>query len=53
MGNDRSGGKKKSFVKRDYLFRRKKYCKFCDSGIAFIDYKDIKLITPSVAATSR
>jgi small subunit ribosomal protein S18 len=45
MRNDRSGGKKKTFVKRDYLFRRKKYCKFCDSGIAFIDYKDIRLIS--------
>jgi small subunit ribosomal protein S18 len=38
------GGKKKSFYKKDYLFKRKKYCKFCDSGVAFIDYKDTKLL---------
>ena len=37
-------GKKKSFYKKDYLFKRKKYCKFCDTGVAFIDYKDIKLL---------
>lgn len=37
-------GKKKSFYKKDYLFKRKKYCKFCDTGVAFIDYKDVKLL---------
>jgi small subunit ribosomal protein S18 len=37
-------GKKKTFYKKDYLFKRKKYCKFCDTGVAFIDYKDIKLL---------
>ena len=36
--------KKKTFYKKDYLFKRKKYCKFCDTGVAFIDYKDIKLL---------
>ena len=36
--------KKKSFYKKDYLFKRKKYCKFCDSGVAFIDYKDLRLL---------
>jgi len=46
MAPGRSGsGKKKRYVKRDYLFKRKKYCKFCDSGIAFIDYKDVKLLS--------
>jgi len=36
--------KKKTFYKKDYLFKRKKYCKFCATGGAFIDYKDIKLL---------
>ncbi|MGA9750323.1 MAG: 30S ribosomal protein S18 [Acidobacteriota bacterium] len=50
MANGRAGGrgakgaKKKSFYKKDYLFKRKKYCKFCDSGVPFIDYKDTKLL---------
>ncbi len=38
-------GKKKGFYKKDYLFKRKKYCKFCDTGVAFIDYKDVKLLS--------
>ncbi|MEJ2422743.1 MAG: 30S ribosomal protein S18 [Acidobacteriota bacterium] len=38
------GKKKRSHYKKDYLFRRKKYCKFCDSGIAFIDYKNVRLL---------
>lgn len=37
--------KKRSFVKKDYLFKRKKYCKFCDSSLAFIDYKNIKVLS--------
>lgn len=39
------GAKKKRFYKKDYLFKRKKYCKFCDTGVAFIDYKDVKLLS--------
>ena len=45
MRNDKDKrDKKKSFYKKDYLFKRKKYCKFCDSGVAFIDYKDLRLL---------
>ena len=29
---------------KKFLFRRRKFCKFCDEKIAFIDYKDIKLL---------
>ena len=29
---------------KKFLFRRKKFCKFCDEKIAFIDYKDLKLV---------
>ncbi len=47
MADDRGrsrDGKKKTFYKKDYLFKRKKYCKFCDSGVPFIDYKDVRLL---------
>lgn len=29
---------------KKFLFRRRKFCKFCDEKIAFIDYKDLKLV---------
>ncbi len=36
-------GRKKGF-KRKFLFRKKKFCKFCDEKIQFIDYKDVRLL---------
>lgn len=30
--------------KKDFLFRRRKFCKLCDQGIAFVDYKNIRLL---------
>jgi len=36
-------GRKKPFKKK-FLFRKKKFCKFCDEKIAFIDYKDLRLL---------
>jgi small subunit ribosomal protein S18 len=40
-----SGGRKpgKRGAKK-FLFRRRKYCKFCDEKIPYIDYKDVKLL---------
>ena len=49
MNTRRSGGEsqgrggKKPFKKK-FLFRKKKFCKFCDEKIAFIDYKDVRLM---------
>ncbi|PYT16464.1 MAG: 30S ribosomal protein S18, partial [Acidobacteria bacterium] len=40
-GHDR--GRKKQYKKK-FLFRKKKFCKFCDEKIKFIDYKDIRLL---------
>jgi small subunit ribosomal protein S18 len=40
-GRDRGG--KKQFKKK-FLFRKKKFCKFCDEKIPFIDYKDLRLL---------
>ncbi|HEV8702876.1 MAG TPA: 30S ribosomal protein S18, partial [Candidatus Polarisedimenticolia bacterium] len=40
-GQDR--GRKKQYKKK-FLFRKKKFCKFCDEKIKFIDYKDLRLL---------
>lgn len=29
---------------KKFLFRRRKFCKFCDEKIPFIDYKDARLL---------
>ena len=39
-----SKGRTKRPFKRKFLFRKKKFCKFCDEKIAFIDYKDVRLL---------
>jgi len=41
-GGQGRGGKKP--FKKKFLFRKKKFCKFCDEKIAFIDYKDVRLL---------
>ncbi len=38
-GRGGAGGPKKKF-----LFRRRKFCKFCDEKIEVIDYKDVRLL---------
>ena len=30
--------------KRRYLFRRRKFCKFCDEKVKYIDFKDIRTL---------
>ena len=42
-GAKRGRGARRPFKKR-FLFRKKKYCKFCDEKIKFIDYKDVRLL---------
>ncbi len=37
-------GRKKKGFKKKFLFRKKKFCKFCDEKINFIDYKDLRLL---------
>ena len=34
----RGGGRRK------FLFRRRKFCKFCEEKIAYIDFKDVRLL---------
>ena len=31
-------------ARKKFLFRRRKFCKFCDEKIPFIDYKDVRLL---------
>ena len=38
-GGGRGGGFKKKFV-----FKRRKFCKFCDEKVEVIDYKDVRLL---------
>ena len=38
----RDEGKKPG--RKRFLFRRRKFCKFCDEKIPFIDYKDVRLL---------
>ena len=30
--------------KRRYLFRRRKFCKFCDEKVKYIDFKDVRTL---------
>ncbi len=43
-GGRPSKGKGRRPFKRKFLFRKKKFCKFCDEKISFIDYKDVRLL---------
>ncbi len=40
--SDRGQGQRRS------LFRRKKVCKFCSDKVDYIDYKDVRMLTPFV-----
>ena len=39
--------------KRRFLFRRKKYCKFCESKAHWIDHKDLKTLQNYVPERSK
>jgi small subunit ribosomal protein S18 len=47
-GGGRGGGRGKEGGKR-YFFRRRKACKFSAEKIDYIDYKDVKLLSPFVS----
>ncbi len=42
------GGAGKEMGQRRSLFRRRKVCKFCADKIDYIDYKDVRMLTPFV-----
>ena len=37
-GRARGGGRKR------FLFRRRKFCKFCEEKVNYIDFKDVRLL---------
>ena len=39
--------------KRRFLFRRKKYCKFCEAKARWIDHKDLKTLQNYVPERSK
>jgi small subunit ribosomal protein S18 len=49
-GRGRTGqrGADKAMGQRRSLFRRRKICKFCADKIDYIDYKDVRMLTPFV-----
>ncbi len=47
-GCQRGGGANKEMGQRRSLFRRRKVCKFCADKIDYIDYKDVRMLTPFV-----
>jgi small subunit ribosomal protein S18 len=45
MGDYRGGGHRpRGGGRKRFLFRRRKYCKFCESKAQWIDHKDIKTL---------
>ena len=47
QGKGGRGGKPKGRFgggRRRFLFRRRKYCKFCEAKAQWIDYKDVKTL---------
>jgi small subunit ribosomal protein S18 len=40
----RGKGRGQSGGRRRFLFRRRKYCKFCEKKIRWIDHKDLKTL---------
>ena len=42
------GAAGKDMGQRRSLFRRRKVCKFCADKIDYIDYKDVRMLTPFV-----
>ena len=47
-GGQRGGAASKEMGQRRSLFRRRKVCKFCADKIDYIDYKDVRMLTPFV-----
>jgi small subunit ribosomal protein S18 len=43
-GGRRGGGRPWVGGRRRFLFRRRKYCKFCENKATWIDHKDLKTL---------
>ncbi|MEW5805906.1 MAG: 30S ribosomal protein S18 [Acidobacteriota bacterium] len=36
--------RKKPAQRRKFLFQRKKFCRFCEEKVSYIDYKDVRML---------
>lgn len=52
-GGGRGGDRGRKPFKRKFLFRKKKFCKFCEEKLHFIDYKDVRLLQGFVPERSK
>lgn len=52
-GGRGEGGRGRKPFKRKFLFRKKKFCKFCEEKLHFIDYKDVRLLQGFVPERSK
>ncbi|MGH9870624.1 MAG: 30S ribosomal protein S18 [Candidatus Polarisedimenticolia bacterium] len=43
-GQAKGGAAGAGGFKKKFLFRRRKFCKFCDEKVEVIDYKDVRLL---------
>jgi len=44
QGRSRQGGRRGGGGRQRFVFRRRKYCKFCEDKIEYIDFKDVRLL---------
>jgi len=49
----KGGGKKGGRAKSRFLFRRRKFCKFCEEKVEYIDYKDVRLLQGFIPERSK
>jgi small subunit ribosomal protein S18 len=52
-GSSRGDARGRKPFKRKFLFRKKKFCKFCEEKLHFIDYKDVRLLQGFVPERSK
>jgi len=43
-GKRGAAGARTGGARRKFLFRRRKFCKFCEEKVSYIDFKDVRLL---------
>lgn len=49
----KGGARGRAKAKSKFLFRRRKFCKFCEEKVEYIDYKDIRLLQGFIPERSK
>ncbi len=52
-GGARSAGRRSGRAKARFVFRRRKFCKFCEEKVQYIDYKDVRLLQGFIPERSK